>query len=276
MSTELKVFDSLKTDISAFVAPLTQIKVTDRNSGNQVIEALKTVKVYLKKIEEARKAIVSPLNAKVKEVNAYASDIENPLLNVERIAKAQLVAFEEIQERTRQEEHRKAQERMREIQAKADAERVIQEAALAQKQREEGVELDAADLFGSDEGSDLEVDRKELEARQAAEKALHDARLAEEARNREMDAKIRADEIENTRLRNTKKVWKCEAVDLALVPREFLKIELNSAAVLAAARGGVTSVPGVKLWQESQIAIGAHTSLKELGGAGWDAGGSKV
>jgi hypothetical protein len=67
--------------------------------------------------------------------------------------------------------------------------------------------------------------------------------------------------IQEQRVKNTAKLWDCEVEDITKVPREFLVISLNKAAVLAAARGGVTNIPGVKLIQKTNVRFGARTAV---------------
>lgn len=281
MSKELSQFDQLRADITLFISPLTRVVVNDVESGQRVIDALRAVKSYLKRIEETRTGLVKPLNDQVKLVNSYAKDIEGPLLDVERKAKAQLVAFEEIQEMKRQEEHRKEQERMREIQRAADLERDRINSEIFAKQKAErdalANDLGAADLFGADDEVDPIAERKALEEQQAREVVERQIQIDRDAAVRAGEAKARAYDIESTRLKNTKKTWKAELIDLEKVPRNYLIITLNTAACLAAARGGIADIPGVRLYQETQVAIGANTSIKTLtGGNAWDSGGSSV
>jgi hypothetical protein len=268
MSKELSVFDSLRAQIVLHVAPVAQMMVTDVASGQQAIAAVKAVKEYIDQLDEKRTGLVKPLNDQVKRINAYAKDIEGPLLAAERHIKAQLVAFEEGQERIRQAERRKEEERLREIQRAADEERNRINAEIAAKHRAEqealSAQVDAEDPFGAEDDDTAAVDRKVLEQLQAIEAAEVVAKLDREAAVRASEAKARQYDIDAGRLKNTKKAWKAEAIDLALVPRQYLIITLNTDACLAAARGGITDIPGVKLWQETQVSIGATTSLKAL------------
>lgn len=261
MSKELSQFDQLKADITVFVSPVSQIAVKDALSGQKAIEAAKTIKGFLNKLEGKRKELVSPLNDQVKLINSYAKDIEAPLLNAERHIKGQLIAFEEGQEKIRQQRLREEEQKRKEIEAKALAE---QERVRLEFEAKRAVALaavedksEAAELFGThDDG-----DRKAVEDQLAREEAERQAQFEREAKVRAADASARAWDINATRLKNAKKSWKCEATDLSKVPREFLVITLNTAAVLAAARGGTTEIPGVRIWQETGLAIGAHTHL---------------
>lgn len=239
-------FDELKEELTKLVAPAETIKVADFPSSHSALETAKAIKGLLKRIETKRKELVEPLKKQAKTVDEYANDIKAPLERAEAHIKRELAAFEEAQEKIRKEELRKAEE-----------ERLRKEAELLAAQEEEREnfavnvedEAEAADLFGC-ELSDPEaanIEAKKLEESQAQERARLDAK-----------AKEREWEIKQKGVKNARKIWKCEAIDLSLVPKEFLIIELNSAAIIAAARGGVTNIPGVKIWQETTIAIGAR------------------
>lgn len=248
MKIELTQFNELKSELDTLVKPTLSIKVTDFPSSASAIEAAKSVKALQKRIEAKRKELVGPLNDQVKRINDFVKDIMAPLDTAESHLKRQLTDFEVEQEKLRDAE-RKA----------AEAERVKREAALAARQEEERAAMaeklaetsEVEDLFGADEGvPDAAMEAAALEARQAEERA----RIAQQAKDREYDIKSRG-------VANTRKIWKCDVEDLDLVPKEFLIVTLNQAAVIAAARAGVTKIPGVKIWQETSIAIGANTSV---------------
>jgi len=254
MKAGIVEFNELQNELAVLVAPTLEVKVTDAVSSARAIDAAKQVKSLQKRIEDQRKALVGPLNDRVKSINDYAKTIVNPLNNAETHLKRELANYEMEQEKIRQEKLRAA-----------DAERKRQEEELAEKQRKEREQLavvqaeeaTAAAMFGEDPTEPV-IDRTTaLEERQAIEQA----KLTQEAKANEYDIK-RENGISGAR-----KTWKCEAIDLNAVPREFLKIELNTQAVLAAARGGVTSIPGVRLWQETTVAIGRNTYVPALAGS---------
>lgn len=248
MKTELAQFDALKSELTTLVSPTLTIAVTDNLSSAKAIDAGKQVKALQKRIETKRKELVQPLNDRVKEINEYAKTIMTPLEQAEAHIKRQLSAYEIEQEKIRWENLRRAEEERRRVETELRAKHDAEQAAIID-------EAEVADLFGagSDEPS---VDERaaEVERRQEQERA----RLAQEAKAREYEIK------QANGVKNARKVWKCEAVDLSIVPKEFLIVQLNTAAVLAAARGGATSIPGVRLWQDTQIALGANTYVPAL------------
>ena len=249
MSTEIQQFEELRSELTQLVAPTLAIKVTNAGSSSSAIEAAKQVKALQKRIEAKRKDIVGPLNDRVKLINDYAKSIMAPLEQAESHLKKELVSFEMEQEKIRLEVLRKAEEERKRVEEELRAKHDAEQAALID-------EAQVSDLFGADE-SQPSVDARALDLEIAQQEEIARANMA--ARQREYDAK-------SIGIKNARKIWRCEAVDISQVPKEFLVIELNSAAVLAAARAGVTTIPGVRIWQETTVAIGANTYMPAMVG----------
>lgn len=250
MSTkQIAEFDEVQAEMQALVAPVRSIQVTDFKSAEQATVAGKQVKVLLLRLETRRDELVRPLNTRVREINAYAKGIEAPLLQAERHIKAQLVAFE-----VQQEEKRKAEQR------RIENERAQAEALLRIKQQQEreatGKAADSDeedDEFGFGNNRQAEQERLALEEKHAQEQAL----LRTQAQQKIWDT-------EQKGVKNARKVWKCRLVDISLVPDQYKIVTLNEKAILAMARAGVTNIPGVELYQDTQIAIGANTYVPAL------------
>lgn len=251
--TAIVEFNELQNELAGLVAPTLEIKVTSAASSAAAIDAAKQVKALQGRIEKQRKELVGPLNDRVKAINEYAKTIVAPLNNAEMHLKRELANYEMEQERIRQAKLREAEEERKRKEAELAEKQAKEREQLAAIQAEEAV---VVDMFG-DDPAEPAVDRAAaLEERQAQEQA----KLVQEAKAQEYDVK-RAHGISGA-----KKVWKCEALDLSLVPKEYLIITLNEKAVLAMARAGVTKIPGVRLWQDTQIAISANTRAPALPG----------
>lgn len=233
----LTEFDKVKAEVAEMIAPTLAIRVTDAKSAQDAALAAQQVKLYLKRVDAKRDELVRPLNTRVKEINAYAKNLEAPLLQAERHLKAQLVAYQVEQEEIKKAEARRAEEERRRA-----------EAELRAKQEAERAELATTDdWFGAGDQA-----ASELEAKHAAEKARLEA-----------EAKARIFDIQQKGVKNARKVWRCELLDISLVPKEFQIVSLNEKAILAAARAGVTSIPGVRIWQDTTVAIGVNTWVPE-------------
>lgn len=247
MTQELAQFDGLKGELTEFVSPTLSLQVTNFNSCQVAIDYLKQVKNFIDRVEAKRTEMVSPLNQRVKAVNEYAREITEPLKEARQYLDRQVLAFREAQEKINQLKLREEEERRRkealELAAKQEADREALQSELSLEDR-------AAALFGADSETEVVQESKvnaldELHAEEAAILTSHQ-------RAREWD-------IRQQTVKNTRKQWKCEALDLSKVPRQYLVITLNTAAVIAAARGGITEIPGVRLWQDLTLAVGANT-----------------
>lgn len=249
MNTDLSVFTQLKADISNFVAPAMSIKVTDFDSANKAVEAGKTIKGFLNQIEKKRKEMTAPLDAQKKAIMDYARDIAESLGAAEVSVKSQLVAFELEQEKIRVARQRVIDDERRRIE---EEERQRAAQALAELEEKSKLSDRAASIFGSD---------PEEENTAAIEKETLVAQIAIDTQVRKVEHQQKTWDNERQGISNARKTWKCDLVDINLVPKEFLTITLNNALVLSAARNGVTDIPGVKIYQETTIAFGANTRV---------------
>jgi len=253
MSTELSKFNELKAKITKLVEPTTKITVTDFASSQRAIEVAKQVKAYLNEVETKRKELVGPLNDHVKAINQYAKDITAPLIDAETTLKKRLAFFADEQEKIRIEEARRADEARRKAEAEALAQAQKEAEELAAKQRAElENQGDEPSAFGSD------VEEESIEAKHAREAEELRERLDQAAAVRASQAKQEAWDIDQQKIKNTRKNWKAEIENLDLIPKEFLIISLNEKAALAAHKAGV-KIPGVKFTSETVIAIGSKT-----------------
>lgn len=247
---DLTQFNELKAEITDLVAPGKAITVTDFPSAARAAEAAKQVKALAKKVEERRKALTDPLLQQQRKIKQYADEISAPLDEVETHLKAQLRAFEIEQEKIRAEERRKAEEEARrkeaELRAKQEADRAEHEANLARQAK-------AASAFGDDDEEPtqtLEAQHDEFEAKQMAEQAA----LKNETAEREWNIKQQG-------VKGAVKDWKVDIIDINLVPIQYLKREVMVSLVKQAARNGVTDFPGLRVYQDISISIGANTYI---------------
>ncbi len=241
MSTEVISFDELRSEITELVAPTMQLKVVDLKSSALVVDIAKNVKALQARIEKRRKELVGPLNEMVKKINAAAADVSTPLDNASAYLQVQLSGFAR--------EQLKVQEEARRI---ADQERRQKEAYLIERIKEEkAVESRAAAMFGDDEDEPAPAPNTVSPA------DIERAKISQEHQQAQYD-------IAQQGIKNTRKTWACKLIDIKLVPREFLIIQLNEKAVLAAARAGVTEIAGVEVFQEVSVTIGSRTYVPRI------------
>lgn len=259
-NTDLIKFDELKANIAQYVSPVFRMTVTDPATATDMIEAGKLIAKYKKAVEDQRKALVSPLNDQVKVINTYAGTLSDPLAQAEAHAKTQLIAFERKLEAERQIAAKAESERREKAEAEARAEQERAAAKLAEKHRAQLASIEPSESenpLGSDDEADLAAEH-------ARETAEAQAKADREAAVRAAEAKQRQHDIDSAKVKNSAKTWKCELIDIEKVPAHFVTKTLNTSMVIAAARGGTTDIPGVKLWQDTSIRFGANTSMGSL------------
>lgn len=258
---ELSVFDELVANITVFVAPTKQVKVIDPVSNHLAIGVAKQIKSYGSAVEKLRKELVGPLNEKVNEINARCKMIMAPLNDADLHVRSELNKYANEKEQIKQSKIREiAEERKKSERAEIEA-RVKAAYELKAKQIEENeAAAVGASLFGEDEEeTESTTERNERERLELEAKFDQERNLAEIARKQaEYDAA-------QTQVKNTRKNYKCEAYDLTKVPREYLVITLNTSMVIAAAKGGVKDIPGVRIWTEMAVAIGSNTRGPSIG-----------
>lgn len=229
MEQSLVVFDKLKADISVFVEPCTQMAVADKPSCDSALEAAKQVKSFIKKVEETRVAMVSPYNERVKQINAYAKQITEPLMSAEKHLKTQLVAYERLLEQER-ERARKAAEELRKKAEQEAREKLI-------KDQEEAETLA---MFSDSK----EAKKAEIVATATAERAMVD--IDKQHRDQEKA-------IAQTKVTGTRRRWVFEIENADSVPRGFLMVDEKK--IRAAIADGVREIPGVRIFEETSVAI---------------------
>jgi hypothetical protein len=239
MKDALQKFEPLKAEIAKFVSPVKTLRVTDFQSSDAAIETAKQIKGYLKDLDKRRRELVDPLNQQVKSINEYVRGLEAPLLSAETHVKTELNAFAFEQEKKRREE-----------QARIDAERKRAEEELRAKQELERQnqpdDSDALSMFGCE----------------AEPSALDQAQVEERVQLREVFESQRWD-ADQRRIKNTRMTIRCSIEDLEKVPKEFLIITLNEKAAVAAIKAGA-KIPGLKVWEEANVAIGRKTRVPAL------------
>lgn len=266
MSQDLVPFDSLRADVSILVAPVKTLKVSDFKTSADAIETGKQVTALLKKIEDKRKELVGPLNDRVDMINAFVKNLVSPLKDAKAYLGDECSRFAEEQEKIKQEAHRRAEEDRRAQERKAEEERQRIHAEQEVKRQADLRELEAAEaaakeMFGDsdDSAEQAELLRKEIEERNERERLENEARLDREQAIRDAQARATAYDINQGQIKNARKNWEVEVVDINLVPKEFLIVELNKAMALASARAGNTNIPGLKFSQPISVSFGSKT-----------------
>jgi hypothetical protein len=223
--TDIAQFDQLTADITKLVAPAKAIAIADAAGQAHAVGMGKSIKDILKRIDEKRKELVQPIKARASAIDAFAKQISAPLLEAEAHLKRQIGAFED-QERARRELELK---RIREEQEAADR----RKAELVAKATE-GVTDETAKLMTA-----VKVDAEFKEVRK-------DLRQEEKA-------------VETSAMKGAKLVWKFEVTNGTEVPREYMVIDEKK--IREAVFAGAREIPGVRIYQETQISFGKTTAV---------------
>lgn len=219
--SELAFFDEVLHDIAKFLEPAEPVTVVSPESCSKAMVSAKHIKMLEKAVEDRRKAAVAPLNDRIKNLNAYAKTLLEPLMGMERQIKAQLVSWE-----TKLAEERAAQARA------IEAERRKKEAEIRALAEEERKKKEMLSSFGM-EAPVATAERKAFEA----EKSLA---IAERANDQ-------------NRVSGTSKVWTFRVTDESLVPREFCAPV--PMLIREAVKNGARDIPGVQIFEETRVAI---------------------
>lgn len=232
MTNEMKPFDEQKAEIEIFVAPMRAIKVIDEKSLAFAQSAGSNIKQFMKRVEAIRDSAVRPHNEQVKRINAYAKEIVKPLDEIESLLKKELLGYHKVLQIEKEKELRKIEAEKQVAIAKARAE-------LKAKQEEQELES----MF--DEAPDIK--KNELVVRAEASR-LETEILADES------SKVEA--LSSMRVSGSRQVWSFEIKNPNEVPREFL--EIDETKIRKAVAAGAREIAGVKIFQETKIALGGR------------------
>lgn len=225
----LKVFDPIKANIQLYVRPIFEMKISSTESLELAMDAARELKSFEKKVETRRKELVSPFNDHVKVINTYAQSVAALLEPATSHLKAEMKKWDAVLEQKRGEEQKKVEEERKRREAEA-----AEKAKLAQE------EAEAVAAFGSAEDGE----RAKLLAQVEAE--------TDQAAIIALDKKA-TKEVQSMRVSGAKKVWTFTVKDEAQVPREFLAVDEKK--IREAVRAGAREIPGVEIFQDTQIAI---------------------
>lgn len=227
---QLQAFDALKSDITVFVQPALTVKVDDRSSCENALLSAKTIKEFQRRIEDKRTELVRPLNDEVKMINAYAKEIMDPLGKAEAHLKDQLIKWEKQLEMQRQAELARLEEERK----KHEAERLAKIAAETEKA------LEITDIFGLEENEIQQVSTAVAE-------------IERETFEKKIDFNRKTAAINSEKVSGVKKVWVFEVTMLSKIPKKYF--ELDEKKIREAIASGTREIPGLRIFQETSIAI---------------------
>lgn len=230
MTMELQKFDKLKAEMQVAIAPVLDVKVIDRETSLSAVKSGALIKTWQKQLEDMRDSLVRPLNQRVKEINAYAKSVGEPLVAAETHLKGELRTWEI-----------KLQEERRRLELEAEAERKRIEAktkAEAEEKRKEA-ELLAAFGTGEEEAAIAKAEADVIEERGAVEAEAHQ--------------RATVTQISEKKVEGATRFWNFEITDANAVPREFLIVDEK--AIRKAMLAGAREIAGVRIFQDTRVAF---------------------
>ncbi len=249
MNTDLIIPPEKESGIVAFVneqtAAVTDLVVKDAESLAVGIDRGTKIKGAINKLEEMRKSMVGPLNDQVKAINAKFKFFSQPLEAAKESLNRKMIAFQEEERRKAEKIRLEAERKAAEEQARIDAERE----AAERKMIEEQAKLDAAKI---DEETRAAAKRKLEE-----ENARKQQELADLEAGQRIAAAMVTPVVEKTQRTSSgakvtfKQRWVWGLEDIDAVPREFMCVD--EAAVKKAISMGIRNIPGIKIYQETNV-----------------------
>lgn len=199
ITVNLPLKERMEAKAAGVLATVEALEIDSNGMLEIAAEELRTLKTDYKKLEEARKLHVSPLNDEVKYINNWFRAALATMEQAEETLKVKMLTYQTEQEERRRIEQarieaeqraerariaaenakreREAQEMARRLEAERDAALARERAAQAEAARLEA-ERDAA-IRAGDEARAKEAARQQIEAEQAAERQKQAAAQAE-------------------------------------------------------------------------------------------------
>ena len=220
-TTQAKV-DAIAEDIRKITRLATDVPLATLEDAHQLSAALVEGKRAYKELEESRRGITDPINAKVKSINKVFAPMLEALSGFEERAKRLLAAWhqqEEARVRREQEAARLAQE---------DAAR---REAIAMARAEASTGRTRATALAKAEAASAEQSQALIAAPVAAPRGLRGDAGSTGVRKR----------------------WTFEIVKPELVPSQYLTIDHGK--IRAAVTSGVREIAGVNIYETSDVAV---------------------
>jgi hypothetical protein len=220
------------------------LSIVDATSMAVATERGQEIRRAIKKLEDMRTEMVSPLNEKVKEVNSKFKFFSEPLNNAKNLLNDKMVAFQREEMRKAQALREEAERKIREEQ-----QRIAEERAEIERKR-----LETERRLANEQ---LSAKQKEYAQRKLQEDVARAKELAEMEAAQDISLAMIPDEPQQTTRTQSgakatfKKRWVWEVINTDEVPREFLCID--EAAVKKAIAMGVRDIPGIRIYQNINV-----------------------
>lgn len=211
---------TLASQAADIITKASEIKVTNAEQRNNILELAKKIKTVSKGLETERMSTTRPMDeAKTEIMNLYREPLDK-LVRAEGIIKKAVLDFDRAER------------------IKAEQEQARLRAVAEEKARKERERLEAQALKAIDKG-------KEEKAEQLMEQAESVQALAPVVQ-------IPVNKVQGT---SSRKIWKYRITDVNQIPREYMIPNEKMLGSLAKASHDAVKIPGVEFYSEESLAI---------------------
>lgn len=224
------------------------VTITTAEQYEAVADDLKQVKAKWKEVDDQRKALLAPIDEARKKTHGFFRAPLEFLERAETLLKGKLVAYQDEQERRRQEEQRKVEAEARRERERLEAEAREAERKAREKADEQRRQAEEAAAAGKTEEAARLAARADATEAKGAERAgakLHQAET--------FVAPIIHREAPKVGGITSQVVWDFEITDLAAIPREYLMVDETKIRKVVKALKGDTVIAGIKPVSRTQI-----------------------
>lgn len=262
MRPEIAKFDANAQEVRLGVATLGALVIKDADSRERAYQMTKAASRSKTLIATQLKAVLAPYKIITDAIKAYAEDeLVAPLQEAIDAADKKMLAWDKIEKERKAEEAKRLEaERLRIAEQEAAAQRLIDDekakslvkvatsGEFAARQR--GIDFMAPGILKIKAQRELAADIAAARSAvvETAEKASTEARIDKglalsDVKGKEEDLAVKT--------KGTAAPWKWELLDASLVPVNLK--EVSDKLVNAAVKGGLRSIPGIRIFQEDRI-----------------------
>jgi hypothetical protein len=211
--------------------------------------------------QEIAAAALSNIKGILKALESSRTDIKRPVLDLGKLIDAKAAEFAQELIAEAQRLHGAIQTHFRNEKEKADAERRMAEALEAKRRakaeeeaRRVAEEAKKAEQAALNAKTEAEAARLDAEAKAKAEAATKAQQAAENVASAPVAAPVRAEKM------TVRTIWKHRVTDITALLKarpEFVSLEPKTALINAEIRGGARDIPGLEIWEESDVTVRA-------------------
>lgn len=227
-------YEEIHREAATFAERARLVVITDNESYRLAATTLKSIKDYLKRVDERLEPGKRSAYASYQEWLDLIKEVKAPYLDAETHLKLQIVTYQTEEEMKRRAEESGLRERAR----KLEEERRLQEALLAER---EGNHEEAAEILAEEVYAPPPVLLKSVP------------------------------KVEGI---STTTVWKWRVINEHTIPREYLRIDETKVNGVVRAMKEATNIPGIEIYPEAIVRAGNGRPVPRSSSPGKDKTGA--